>query len=66
MVEDAPVLILAGVQFTDLNSGFFTQQINRLRTIEIGPKTASVGAAILRHPRRRPRGDDSTGQGTRR
>jgi alpha-keto-acid decarboxylase len=47
VVEDAPVLILAGVQFTDLNSGFFTQQINGLRTIEIGPKTASVGAAMF-------------------
>jgi TPP-dependent 2-oxoacid decarboxylase len=47
VVEDAPVLILAGVQFTDLNSGFFTQQIHRTRTIEMGPKTASVGAAVF-------------------
>ncbi len=46
-VEDAPVLVLAGVQFTDLNSGFFTQQISRAQTIEIGPKTASVGPAMF-------------------
>lgn len=45
-VEEAPVLILAGVQFTDLNSGFFTQQIVRRRTIEIGAAVASVGAAL--------------------
>ncbi len=47
LVEDAPVLILAGVQFTDLNSGFFTQRINRTRTIEIGARTASVGPAMF-------------------
>jgi alpha-keto-acid decarboxylase len=46
-VEDAPVLVLAGVQFTDLNSGFFTQNITRTRTVEIGPKSASVGAAVF-------------------
>jgi alpha-keto-acid decarboxylase len=46
-VEDAAVLITAGVQFTDLNSGFFTQKIDRRRTIEIGAGTASVGAAVF-------------------
>ena len=46
-VEDAAVLITAGVQFTDLNSGFFTQQITRRRTIEIGAGAASVGAAVF-------------------
>jgi TPP-dependent 2-oxoacid decarboxylase len=45
-VEDASVLILAGVQFTDFNSGFFTQQIVRQRTIEIGASAVSVGAAL--------------------
>ncbi len=45
-VEEAPVLILAGVEFTDLNSGFFTQQITRRRTIEVGATAASVGAAL--------------------
>ena len=43
VVEDAPVLILAGVQFTDLNSGFFTQQIHRTRTIEMGPRRPAWG-----------------------
>ncbi len=46
-VEDAAVLITAGVQFTDLNSGFFTQKIARRRTIEIGAGAASVGAAVF-------------------
>jgi alpha-keto-acid decarboxylase len=45
-VEAASVLILSGVQFTDLNSGFFSQQLNRQRTIEIGASAVSVGAAL--------------------
>ena len=45
-VEGASVLIIAGVQFTDLNSGFFSQQIDRQRTIEIGASAVSVGAAL--------------------
>jgi TPP-dependent 2-oxoacid decarboxylase len=44
-VEDSAALIIAGVQFTDLNSGFFSQQIDRLRTVELGATVASVGAA---------------------
>jgi indolepyruvate decarboxylase len=44
-IEDASVLILAGVQITDLNSGFFTQRIDRPRTIELAAASASVGAA---------------------
>ncbi|MBV9358700.1 MAG: alpha-keto acid decarboxylase family protein [Chloroflexi bacterium] len=46
-IEDAPVLVVAGVLFTDLNSGFFTQQITRSRTIELGATIASVGAATF-------------------
>jgi TPP-dependent 2-oxoacid decarboxylase len=46
-IEDAPVLIVAGVQFTDLNSGFFTHQIPRERTIELGADTVSVGEATF-------------------
>jgi TPP-dependent 2-oxoacid decarboxylase len=46
-VEGAAVLILAGVQFTDLTSGFFSQQIVRQRTIEIGASAVSVGAALF-------------------
>jgi TPP-dependent 2-oxoacid decarboxylase len=44
-IEDSGALIIAGVQFTDLNSGFFTQTIDRRRTIELGPYEASVGLA---------------------
>ncbi|MDT7554760.1 MAG: alpha-keto-acid decarboxylase [Pseudonocardiales bacterium] len=44
-VEDAAALILAGVQFTDLNSGLFSQRITRSRTIELGALSAAVGAA---------------------
>ena len=47
VIEDAAALILAGVQFTDLNSGMFTQRITRSRTIEIGAHSASVGAAVF-------------------
>jgi indolepyruvate decarboxylase len=46
-VEDASVLVVAGVQFTDLNSGFFTHQLTRARTIELGATIASVGAATF-------------------
>ena len=46
-VEDADALIVSGVQFTDLTSGFFTQRITRARTIELGAATASVGAATF-------------------
>ena len=44
-VEDAGLLVLAGVQFTDLNSGLFTQHITRARTVEIGARESSVGEA---------------------
>lgn len=47
VVEDAAALILAGVQFTDLNSGLFTQRITRSRTIDVGARAASVGAATF-------------------
>lgn len=46
-VEDAAALVVTGVQFTDLTSGFFTQRITRPRTIELGAWTASVGAATF-------------------
>lgn len=46
-VEDAAALVLAGVQFTDLNSGLFSQRITRSRTIDIGAHSASVGAAVF-------------------
>ncbi len=46
-VEDAAVLVVAGVQFTDLNSGMFTQHITRGRTIDVGPWSVAVGAATF-------------------
>ncbi|MDF2978357.1 MAG: thiamine pyrophosphate protein binding domain protein [Actinomycetospora sp.] len=46
-VEDAAVLVVAGVQFTDLNSGMFTQTITRSRTIDLGPRAVAVGAATF-------------------
>jgi TPP-dependent 2-oxoacid decarboxylase len=44
-IEDCGALIIAGVQFTDLNSGFFSQKIERRRTIELAATVASVGSA---------------------
>jgi alpha-keto-acid decarboxylase len=46
-VEDAAVLVVAGVQFTDLDSGMFTQHITRSRTIDVGPRSVAVGAATF-------------------
>lgn len=42
-IEDADLLILAGVQFTDLTSGFFSQRIDTTRTVEIRGEHALVG-----------------------
>ena len=42
-IEDSDVLVLAGVQFTDLTSGFFTQRIDPARTIEVRGEYARVG-----------------------
>ena len=46
-VEDAPVLITAGVQFTDLVSGFFSQQIDQVRTIDVGAAQATVSGRMF-------------------
>ena len=46
-IEDAAVIITAGVQFTDLNSGFFSQNLERDRTIEIDASAASVGGTTF-------------------
>jgi indolepyruvate decarboxylase len=42
VVEDADVLVLAGVQFTDLMSGFFSQHLPET-TIDIGPRRTRIG-----------------------
>lgn len=42
-IEDSDVLVLAGVQFTDLTSGFFTHRIDTARTIDIRGEFAMIG-----------------------
>lgn len=46
-IEDAPVLVTAGVVFTDMVSGFFSQRINPGRTIDIGQYQSSVGDDVF-------------------
>ena len=42
-IEEAPVLVTAGVVFTDMVSGFFSQRIDPARTIDIGAQQSTVG-----------------------
>lgn len=46
-VEDAPVLVTAGVQFTDMVSASFTQQIDPARTIDIGANQSTVAGEVF-------------------
>ncbi|WP_108638082.1 alpha-keto acid decarboxylase family protein [Mycobacterium rhizamassiliense] len=46
-VEDAPVLVTAGVVFTDMVSGFFSQRIDTARTIDIGQYQSSVAGHVF-------------------
>jgi TPP-dependent 2-oxoacid decarboxylase len=46
-IEDAPVLVTAGVVFTDMVSGFFSQRIDPMRTIDIGVEQSTVGTAVF-------------------
>ncbi|WP_141939741.1 alpha-keto acid decarboxylase family protein [Microbacterium sp. SLBN-154] len=46
-VEDADLLVMAGVQFTDLTSGFFSQRIDPARTVEIGGEAVSWDGRIF-------------------
>lgn len=41
-IEEADVLVMAGVQFTDLMSGFFSQHLPST-TIDIGPRKTRIG-----------------------
>jgi indolepyruvate decarboxylase len=45
-VEGA-VVIQAGVQFTDLRSGFFSQHLQANATIDIGPRSISIGTTVF-------------------
>jgi alpha-keto-acid decarboxylase len=47
-VEESDLLVLAGVQFTDLTSGFFSQRIDDARTVEIRGEHSRIGDADYR------------------
>ena len=42
-IEEAPVLVTAGVVFTDMVSGFFSQRIDPARTIDVAAQQSMVG-----------------------
>ncbi|BDB44925.1 hypothetical protein IWGMT90018_53710 [Mycobacterium kiyosense] len=46
-IEQAPVLVTAGVVFTDMVSGFFSQRIDPARTIDIGQYESSVADEVF-------------------
>ncbi|HTX98279.1 MAG TPA: alpha-keto acid decarboxylase family protein [Mycobacterium sp.] len=46
-IEDAPVLVTAGVVFTDMVSGFFSQRIDPARTIDVEQYQSSVAGQVF-------------------
>jgi TPP-dependent 2-oxoacid decarboxylase len=46
-IEAAPVLVTAGVVFTDMVSGFFSQRIDPLRTIDVGAQQSTVAGQVF-------------------
>lgn len=42
-IEGADLLVMAGVQFTDLTTSFFSERIDAARTIEIRGESTSIG-----------------------
>jgi alpha-keto-acid decarboxylase len=46
-IEEAPVLVTAGVVFTDMVSGFFSQRIDPVRTIDVGVQQSTVGNQVF-------------------
>jgi alpha-keto-acid decarboxylase len=46
-IEEAPVLVTAGVVFTDMVSGFFSQRLDPARTIDIGQYQSSVADQVF-------------------
>ena len=46
-IEEAPVLATAGVVFTDMVSGFFSQRIDPTRTIDIGVEQSTVADQVF-------------------
>ena len=46
-IEESPVLVTAGVVFTDMVSGFFSQRIDPVRTIDVGVQQSTVGNHVF-------------------
>ncbi len=46
-IEEAPVLVTAGVVFTDMVSGFFSQHIDPARTIDVGQYQSNVAGRVF-------------------
>ncbi|WP_156687203.1 alpha-keto acid decarboxylase family protein [Mycobacterium sp. Marseille-P9652] len=46
-IEQAPVLVTAGVVFTDMVSGFFSQRIDPARTIDVAQYQSSVAGEVF-------------------
>lgn len=46
-IEEAPVLVTAGVVFTDMVSGFFSQRIDPTRTIDVAAQQSTVGSQVF-------------------
>lgn len=46
-IEEAPVLVTAGVLFTDMVSGFFSERIASARTIDIGINQSVVAGQVF-------------------
>ncbi len=46
-IEEAPVLVTAGVVFTDMVSGFFSQHIDLTRTIDVGQYQSNVAGRVF-------------------
>ncbi len=45
-IEEAPVLVSAGVVFTDMVSGFFSQSLDPARIIDIGPDQSVIAGQV--------------------
>jgi alpha-keto-acid decarboxylase len=46
-IEEAPALVTAGVVFTDMVSGFFSQRIDPAKTIDVAPQQSMVGNQVF-------------------
>jgi indolepyruvate decarboxylase len=46
-IEQAPVLVTAGVMFTDMVSGFFSQRLDPARTIDVGVDQSTVAGQVF-------------------